>query len=713
MNKVAIFLFLSAAKVFIFFLDLLTLPLYLVVQKPWRNWTWKRQQKWAAIVDEQNPRSAYRGLDTSESLHTELCTLDELFRKCVENHGDKKMLGSREILNVERTKREDGKIFKKMILGDYKWLTLREADRRVNDLALGLRKIGLNPGDRVVILAETRIEWLLISHACFRTGIVVATCYTNLGEEGLTYGINQVESPYLITYAELLPTVKKILPKLPSVKCIVYFEDFGVRVSDDIPDVKLYSYSQVESMGRDCDCQLVSPSPEDIAIIMYTSGSTDAPKGVLISHKCFIRSLKTYSNSAKPLLKEDDFFLAYLPMAHIYEQLAENFCLVNKIPIGYSSSLTLTDKSPGLKAGCKGDISLIRPTLLPAVPLMLDRIRKNINEVMNAKGPLTASVFDFCVNYKQFWKKFGFQTPILNRLLFNNIKQLIGGRLEIMSSGGAPLCPDTQDFVETCLDVKICQGYGLTETVGVATLSKVEDYSKGRVGSPIGSCLVRLVDWDEGGYYVTDKPYPRGEIVVGGECLSAGYFKRDELTRESFREEDGIRWFYTGDIAEVHPDGCFKIIDRKKDLVKLQFGEYVSLGKVESRLKTCPLVDNICVFGNGFLDYVVALMVPNRVQLELLAKELGKEGMDILSLCKDKKVIQEATKIVQTHGKNCGLLSREIPKILTLCSEEWLPETGFISGALKVRRKFIQNYYKKALDSMMGDDKNTGNFKSI
>lgn len=701
---------LVAIRILLFLYDLITLPIFLILHMPWRKWN-IRKQKWGYITNPNDPRSPYKSMDKQNMEIVNFNTIDGLFRKAVESHGNKKMFGTRQVLAVEKTQTDDGKIYKKFTLGDYKWITLNDADRRVTDIAQGLRSIGLNPGDKVVILAETRLEWLLTSHACYRTNIIVATCYTNLGEEGLIYGINQVGSQYLITFSELLPKIKEMIQKIPTVQHIIYFEDFETSVPDDFADVKLLSFSQLEEMGRNCNAkyEMVPPSPEDIAIIMYTSGSTGVPKGVLVPHKCFLYSMQGYSDISQDFFKEDDFYVAYLPLAHMYEQLAENFCLTNKVPIGYSSPLTLTDKSTGLKAGCKGDISLIKPSVFAAVPLMLDRIYKSVMEMMENRGPLAVSLFEFFVQYKQFWKKLGFETPILNRYVFNKMKELVGGRLQYLSSGGAPLPPDTHNFIETCLDVQIVQGYGLTETTGAATICKLEDFKKGRVGPPLSTCLIRLTDWEEGDYYTTDKPYPRGEVVIGGECVTAGYFKMEELTKECYVEEDGIRWFYSGDIAEVHPDGCFKIIDRKKDLLKLQFGEYVSLSKVESQLKTCTLVDNICVFGHGYLNYVVALVIPHAPALIRLAQRLKENSQDFRQLCDNPRVNNEATKIIQQHAKNCNLLRVEIPKYVKLCAEEWLPETGFVTATFKVRRKVIERYYKEVLDSMMRIDHKNSN----
>lgn len=150
----------------------------------------------------------------------------------------------------------------------------------------------------------------------------------------------------------------------------------------------------------------------------------------------------------------------------------------------------------------------------------------------------------------------------------------------LLNSGSAPLSPETHEFIRACLDLRLLQGYGLTESSASATLMDVDDLNVGHVGAPLAGVQIKLVDWAEGGYRVNDKPLPRGEIVIGGKNITAGYYKNDTLTKECYKDEEGLTWFYTGDIGEALPDGSFKIIDRKKDLVKLQYGEYISLGKV-------------------------------------------------------------------------------------------------------------------------------------
>ena len=275
--------------------------------------------------------------------------------------------------------------------------------------------------------------------------------------------------------------------------------------------------------------------------------------------------------------------IAYLPLAHVLELAAESYFISMGVPIGYSSPITMTNKSTGIKRGSLGDATLLKPTVMASVPLVLDRIRKSVQEEVNAKHPFLKELFDFLIQYKKFWAKKGFSTPIVNAIVCKKIRSLLGGRIQHIVVGSAPLSPETHDYIRACLDVILIQGYGLTETAAGATLMDFEDFSTGRVGAPLSGVPIKLVNWVDGNYHISDKPNPRGEIVIGGDCVTAGYFKNEEQTKASYFEEGGQRWFCTGDIGEIFPDGTIKIIDRKKDLVKLQFGEYVSLGKVSDR----------------------------------------------------------------------------------------------------------------------------------
>lgn len=708
MENIGVQIGLGFVKTAIFAYDAITLPIYFIAQQPWKTWN-KPPGVWAKPLKVGDPSSPLVRVSKENNLGLEnISTIDELFRSSIARHGNKRCFGTREVLGMDEEVQKDGKIFKKLILGDYKWFNYKELDQKITMIGKGLLSLGIRPHQNIAILADTRVEWMLTAQACFRMNVTVVTLYSTLGEEGIIHGINETEVTHIVTSQELVPKLKKILPNMPSVTHIIYMENpTSVEMHDFPASVNLVPFTKLEKIGMTADPELrgEKPTADDLAIIMYTSGSTGKPKGVMITHKNILTTTKGFV-SAFPLIRDDDVFIAFLPLAHVLELSAECFFIACGVPVGYSSPHTMTDQSTAIKKGCKGDATVLKPTIIAAVPLILDRIRKSVTEVVESQGKFSKAFFNFALKYKKFWEKRGFKTPILDRLLFKKIRKLIGGKLRALACGGAPLSPETHEFISTCFGSTVLQGYGLTETTAGATVMDVEDNIPGRVGAPLSSCYIKLVNWEEGNYHVTDKPNPRGEIVVGGDCVSSGYYKNEAMTKEYYREEDGIRWFYTGDIGEVHPDGAIKIIDRKKDLLKLQFGEYISLGKVETELKTCPLIDNICVYGNSFQNYLVALIVPNKRQLRTLAKELRKQELSFNELCQDFTVISAVEKSIKEYGVKCRLQKFEIPTKVKLCKEEWHPDTGLVTAAFKLRRNVIQQFYQRYIDEMYGNEIN-------
>lgn len=199
------------------------------------------------------------------------------------------------------------------------------------------------------------------------------------------------------------------------------------------------------------------------------SGSTGNPKGVIISHENMVAAMSALVNIAN--FRSKDRYIAYLPLAHVLELLAETSCLLYGIKIGYSSAQTLTNKSTKVAKGSKGDANMLRPTLMCAVPLILERIYKSIVDTMRRQGWAAEELFHYFVQYKMKWQDRGFDTPLLNKTLFRKIRYFLGGRVRLMLSGGAPLSPDTHSLTRTCLCVPLMQGYGLTETTACATVT--------------------------------------------------------------------------------------------------------------------------------------------------------------------------------------------------------------------------------------------------
>ncbi|XP_039621738.1 long-chain-fatty-acid--CoA ligase 4-like isoform X1 [Polypterus senegalus] len=652
----------------------------------------------------------YRSVDRFDCLSTMdfpgVDTLDKLFDHAVKNFSKAECLGTREVLSEENEIQPTGKVFKKLILGNYKWITYEEIDVQVNHLGSGLAALGQEPKNTIAIFCETRAEWMIAANACFRYNFPLVTFYATLGEDAVVYGLNQCDATHLITSVELLETkLKGILSQLHNLKHVIYVDKKNIQTADYPKEIQIHSLESVQEMGAKPEHLSVPPSrpsSSDLAVIMYTSGSTGIPKGVMIDHSNLIAGMSGQCERI-PGLGPKDTYIGYLPLAHVLEMTAEISCVTYGCRIGYSSPQTLSDQSTKIKKGSKGDCSVLKPTLMAAVPEIMDRIYKNVMSKVQEMNYIQKTLFKLGYDYKLEQIKRGFDAPLCNMLLFKKVKSLLGGNVRMMLSGGAPLSPATQRFMNICFCCPVGQGYGLTETCGAGTITEVADYSTGRVGAPLICCEIKLRDWIEGGYTDMDKPNPRGEILIGGPNVTKGYYKCDKVGEDFFVDENGQRWFCTGDIGEIHPDGCLQIVDRKKDLVKLQAGEYVSLGKVESALKNCSLIDNICAYANSDQNYVISFVVPNQKKLTALANKQGIRG-SWEEICNHPSMEAEVLKeIKQVAASNAVKLERfEIPVKVRLSPEPWTPETGLVTDAFKLKRKELKNHYLNDIERMYG-----------
>ncbi|TKY56155.1 Long chain acyl-CoA synthetase 9 [Spatholobus suberectus] len=643
-------------------------------------------------------RSAWEGV----------ATLAELFEEACRTRGERLLLGTRGVLSREVETGHDGRSFEKLHLGDYQWLSYDKVFDVVSGFASGLAYIGHLREEHAAIFADTRQEWFMALQGCFRRNVTVVTIYASLGEEALCYSLNETEVTTVICGQKELRTLVNISGQLDSVKRVICMDDdIPPDASSIANDWIITSFAEVERLGRENHVDADLPLSADVAVIMYTSGSTGLPKGVMMTHGNVLATLSAVMTIV-PNIGTKDIYLAYLPMAHILELVAENLMAAVGVLIGYGSPLTLTDTSNKIKKGTKGDATALRPTLLAAVPAILDRVRDGVFKKVNATGGLPKKLFHLAyarrlqaVNGSLFGA-WGLEKALWNFLVFKKVRAVLGGRIRFILSGGAPLSGDTQKFINICLGAPIGQGYGLTETCAGGTFSDFDDTSVGRVGPPLPCSFIKLIDWPEGGYLTNDSPMPRGEIVIGGPNVTLGYFKNEEKTKESYKvDERGMRWFYTGDIGRFHPDGCLEIIDRKKDIVKLQHGEYVSLGKVEAALIVSRFVDNIMVHADPFHSYCVALVVGSQSTLEEWASEQGISDFNFSELCAKEETVKEVHASLVKEGKKARLEKFEIPAKIKLLSDPWTPESGLVTAALKLKREAIKRLSMKNFPSCM------------
>ncbi|MBA0865257.1 hypothetical protein Goshw_010575 [Gossypium schwendimanii] len=665
----------------------------------------KRVKKRGVLVDVGGePGYAIRNIRFPFPLETAwegLSTLAELFEQSCKQNSNKSLLGTRKRISSEVEVTEDGRSFEKLHYGEYVWLTYAETFAAVCYFASGLVQLGHKKGERVAIFADTREEWFIALQACFRRNVTVVTIYASLGEEALCHSLNETEVTTLICGAKELKKLVNISGQLDKIKHVICMDD-------EIPTAvsgrwAVTSFADVQRTGYENPVDADLPIAADVAVIMYTSGSTGLPKGVMLTHGNILATVAAVKTII-PGIGSKDVYLAYLPLAHILELAAEHLIVAVGGILGYGSPLTLTDTSSKIKPGTKGDASALAPTLMAAVPAILDRVRDGVRKKVDAKGGLSKKLFDLAYSRRlsaingSWFGAWGLEKYLWDLLVFKKVRAILGGRLRFLLSGGAPLSPDTQRFINICFGTPIGQGYGLTETCAGGTFSEVDDTSVGRVGAPLPCSFIKLVDWPKGGYLTSNSPMPRGEILIGGPNVTLGYFKNEEKTKESYRvDERGVRWFCTGDIGQFHFDGCLEIIDRKKDIVKLQHGEYVSLGKVETALSICPYVDNIMLHADPFHSFCVALVVASQQMVEDWASKQGITFTDFADLCEKEETIKEVHSSLAQTAKKSRLEKFEIPAKIKLISSPWTPESGLVTAALKIKREAIRRAFSEDL----------------
>ncbi|XP_057967328.1 long chain acyl-CoA synthetase 4-like [Malania oleifera] len=606
----------------------------------------------------------------------------DVFRMSVEKYPNNRMLGRREIV--------DGKP------GKYVWQTYKEVYNLVMKVGNAIRSCGLEKEGRCGIYGANCPEWVISMEACNAHGLYCVPLYDTLGAGAVEFIICHAEVSIAFVEVKKIPEVLKTLPN--TTKYLRTIVSFGKVTQEQKEEVEkfglaIYSWEEFLKLGETKQFDLPVAKKSEICTIMYTSGTTGDPKGVLISNESIVALIggaDCLLDSVNEELHEKDVYLSYLPLAHIFDRVIEELFIHHGASIGF----------------WRGDVKLLvedigelKPTVFCAVPRVLDRIYSGLTQKVSSGGFLRHTLFNFAYSSKMNSLKKGNKTaqaaPIWDKVVFSKVKQGLGGNVRIILSGAAPLASHVEAFLRVVTCAHVLQGYGLTETCAGTFISLPNEMQMlGTVGPPIPNVDVCLESVPEMGYDALSST-PCGEVCVRGNTVFSGYYKREDLTKEVM--VDG--WFHTGDVGEWQPDGSLKIIDRKKNIFKLSQGEYVAVENLENVYGLASVLDSIWIYGNSFEFCLVAVINPNKQAVEHWAEDNGVTG-DFNSLCKNAKVkeyiIGELTKI----GKEKKLKGFEFIKAVHLDPEPFDMERDLITPTYKKKRPQLLKYYKSVIDDM-------------
>lgn len=634
-------------------------------------------------------------------------TTFDILKRSTDLYGDEPAIGTRKLIKVHKEKKKipkavDGKtteVDKEWTffeLSDYTYLTYREYFDLIQQIGAGLRKVGLSAKDRLHIFATTSSQWLAMSHACSSQSMTIVTAYDTLGESGVEHSLVQSKANAIFVDPHLLETVTKPLKSASSVKTLIYNNATHQPVPqsqiDDFksahPELTILSFDELRALGEENPVEPVLPAPQETFCIMYTSGSTGPPKGVPVSHAGFVAAVAGLFSVMEEAVSQKEYVLAYLPLAHIFELVLENLAIFVGATLGYGSPRTLSDTS---MRNSPGDMRAFRPTVMVGVPQIWETVRKGIESRVNSSGLITRSAFWSAFSLKSFLVSQNLPGQgILDALVFSQVRAMTGSRLRFIVNGASGIAEDTQHFMSIVL-APMLGGYGLTETCGNGVLGcPLQWTSSGAIGPVTAAVEIKLVSLPDLDYTTETNP-PQGEILIRGKPVLEEYFENPEETEKALTA-DG--WFRTGDIGQFDPDGHVRVIDRLKNLVKLQGGEYIALEKLEAIYRGAEYVQNIMVHGDSGSPKPIAVLVANEKALAKKAKELGVEES---RMHKDKKVRDAVLRSLQAVAKKNGLSGMETVSGVVLVEEEWTPASGLVTATQKVNRRAVREKYKKEI----------------
>ena len=567
--------------------------------------------------------------------------------------------------------------------GEWRDISSEEFVSTVRALCLGLQAVGIKPGERVALLSENRPEWVAFDQALLSLGAVVVPLYPSLLTEQIRFILEHSGSCALVVSNE--SQLSKVLPalgSLPGLSRLVLLDPPPEMPTQALAWTALVSEGEAvhRSDPSRFDSLKARVSPADLASILYTSGTTADPKGVMLTHGNFAANINS-TLEAIPITGES-VALSFLPLSHAFERMVHFACLTAGATIAYSESIEAVGQN----------LQEIHPTLVAAVPRLLEKIHGKVQDAVRTASPLRRGIFHLALAVGHLKTRARLSTgrvPVWIRLLSIEAERLVHGplrrktfgrRIQFVISGAAPLPREVNEFFQA-IGIPVLEGYGLTEASPVVSVNTPRRLRIGTVGPPLPGVEVRLTQ-DQ-------------EILVRGSNVMKGYFRDEAATREAVR--DG--WLYTGDVGRLE-DGFLAITDRKKEILKTSGGKMIAPQPLENLLKGDPSVSQAVLLGDN-RKFISALLVPDFAWLSSYARRERIPFSQPSDLIKEPRIVDHYRRLVES--KMAGLPSYETVKKFRLLPSELTLEDGELTPTMKVKRRVIETKYSDLIASMYND----------
>ena len=560
-------------------------------------------------------------------------------------------------------------------------LTWKQTGDRVRDIACGLLSLGIEREQRCAILSTTRVDWILADLGVLCAGGATTTVYPSNTPEECAYILLDSETGYV--FAENDGQIAKLVEKrdqLTDVKKVITFDgksghDGWVIGLDELEKMgRAYHEANPDAFEKTAkSCQL-----DHLATLIYTSGTTGTPKGVELTHDCWVFEAKAIADTG--IIGQDDHQYLWLPLSHSFGKVLE----VAQIQIGFKTSVD------GNVAKLIENLAVTRPTFMAAAPRIFEKVYNKVVTGAQQAGGLKYKIFTWSVavgrqvsairqKRREPTGLLAFKFKIADKLVFSKLKGRFGGNIRFFISGSAPLSREMAEFFHAA-DILILEGYGLTESSAASFVNVPKTFKFGAVGEPLPGVEVKIAEED-------------GEILMRGRGIMRGYHNKPEATAETLTED---RWLRTGDIGELDADGQLHITDRKKDLIKTSGGKYVAPQSLEGQLKAlCPYLSQVLVHGNN-RNFCTALVTLDAESIPGWQADNDLASLSYADLTKHPKVHELVQRAVDEM--NAGLARYETIKKFAVLPADLSIETGELTASMKVKRKVVETKYGSVLD---------------